>query len=273
MATYAIGDVQGCFAPLQQLLAQMRFEPARDRLWFVGDLVNRGPHSLSVLRYVKGLGSSAVIVLGNHDLFLLAAAAGIARPRAKDTIQPILTAPDRAELIAWLRCQRLFYRDGPFVMVHAGLLPQWTIDQAEGLAREVEKVLGGPDYQGLLRASFEPHSVQWSDNLTGMQRLVAIAKVFTRLRTCTVDGIMDSSYTGPPDHTPLGFLPWFQIPARRSTDATIVCGHWAALGLHVHDKVLALDSGCVWGKQLSAIRLDDRQVFQVSCKGDGCAGN
>lgn len=273
MAIYAIGDVQGCLAALQQLLTQIRFKPARDRLWFVGDLVNRGPDSLSVLRYVNGLGPSAVTVLGNHDLFLLAAAAKIATPRAMDTIQPILTAPDRDELLTWLRRQPLLYREGPFVMVHAGLLPQWTIEQAEGLAQEVEQVLRGPDYQELLRASSESPSAQWSDDLTGLPRLAALTHVFTRLRTCTVDGMMNSSYNGPPDHAPTGFLPWFQVPTRRSAKATIVCGHWAALGLYVQNGVLALDSGCVWGKQLTAIRLEDREVFQVSCDGEDCAGN
>lgn len=273
MATYAIGDVQGCGTSLQQLLAQIRFTPTRDRLWFVGDLVNRGPDSLGVLRYVKGLGPAAMTVLGNHDLFLLAAAAGIVAPRAMDTIQPILAAPDCDELLSWLRRQPLLYREGPFAMVHAGLLPQWTVEQAEGLAREVETVLGGPDYQELLRASFESPSVQWSDDLTGLPRLAALAHVFTRLRTCTEDGIMNSSYNGPLDHTPPGFLPWFHIPARRSTEATIICGHWAALGLYLRDGILALDSGCVWGKQLTAIRLEDREVFQVPCEGEDCPGN
>lgn len=273
MAIYAIGDVQGCFASLQHLLAQIRFKQDRDRLWFVGDLVNRGPDSLSVLRYVKGLGPSAVTVLGNHDLFLLAAAAGIATPRAMDTIQPILDAPDRDELLAWLRCQPLLHRDSPFVMVHAGLLPQWTIEQAAGLAKEVEQVLRGPDYLELLRTAVERPSVQWSNDLAGMRRLAALTHVFTRLRACTVDGVMHTSYNGPPDHTPPGFFPWFHIPARRSTEATIVCGHWAALGLYLRDHVLALDSGCVWGRELTAIKLDDRTVFQVPCDGEDCPGH
>lgn len=273
MAIYAIGDVQGCLASLQQLLAQIRFKPDRDRLWFVGDLVNRGSDSLGVLRYVKRLGPAAVTVLGNHDLFLLAAASGIATPRAMDTIQPVLTAPDRDELLAWLRCQPLLYREGPFVMVHAGLLPQWTIEQAEGLAQEVETALSGPAYQELLRASFGSPSVQWSDGLTGLPRLASLTHVFTRLRTCTADGMMNASYNGPPDHAPSGFLPWFQVPTRRSSEATIVCGHWAALGLYLSDNVLALDSGCVWGRELTAIRLEDREVFQVPCDGEDCPGH
>lgn len=273
MAIYAIGDVQGCLTSLQQLLAKIRFTPDRDRLWLVGDLVNRGPDSLGVLRYVKGLGPAAVTVLGNHDLFLLAAAAGIVAPRAMDTIQPILIAPDRDELLAWLRCQPLLYREGPFVMVHAGLLPQWTIEQAEGLAQEVEQVLSGPNHHDLLRASFASPSAQWSDDLTGLPRLAALTHVFTRLRTCTVDGMMNESYNGPPDHAPPGFSPWFQVPARRSSETTILCGHWAALGLHLGDNVLALDSGCVWGRELTAIRLDDRTVFQVPCDGEDGPGH
>ena len=267
MAIYAIGDVQGCLASLQQLLAQIRFTPAHDRLWFVGDLVNRGPDSLGVLRYVKGLGPAAVTVLGNHDLFLLAVASGIAMPRPMDTIQPILTAPDRDELLAWLRCQPLLYHVGPFVMVHAGLLPQWTIEQAEGLAHEVETILSSPDYQEVLCASFTSPSVQWSDNLTGLPRLASLVHVFTRLRTCSVAGMMNESYKGPPDHAPPGFLPWFQMPTHRGSEATIICGHWAALGLHLRDNVLALDSGCVWGKELTAVRLEDRRIFQVPCDG------
>lgn len=265
MATYAIGDIQGCFSSLQPLLAQIRFDPAQDRLWFVGDLVNRGPDSLRVLRYIKGLGSSAVTVLGNHDLFLLAIDAGLSSPRAKDTIQDILIAPDRNELISWLRHQRLLYREGPFVLVHAGLLPQWTIDEAVALAQEVEAVLRGPNHDHLLRALYPSNHLQWSPTLTGPTRLATITKVLTRLRTCTPDGAMESSYTGPPSQAPAGFVPWFQIPTRKSTDATIVCGHWAAMGLHIEHNLLAIDSGCVWGRHLTAVRLEDRQIFQVAC--------
>lgn len=272
MATYAIGDIQGCFSSLQQLLVQLRFDPKQDRLWFVGDLVNRGPDSLLVLRYIKGLGSSAVTVLGNHDLFLLAIDAGLASPRAKDTIQDILAAPDRNELISWLRHQRLFYREGPLVMVHAGLLPQWSIEEAGTLAREVETALRGTTCDQLLRALYPSNHLQWSPTLTGATRLATITKVLTRLRTCTADGAMESSYSGPPDQAPAGFVPWFHIPARKSADTTIVCGHWAALGLHVGDGVLSIDSGCVWGRHLTAVRLDDRQIFQVACT-DGCGSD
>lgn len=272
MPTYAIGDIQGCFSSLQQLLAQIPFDPARDRLWFVGDLVNRGPDSLRVLRYVKGLGSSAVTVLGNHDLFLLAIAGGVATPRPKDTVQEVLAAPDRDELLSWLRRQRLFYREGPFVLVHAGLLPQWTIEEAEALAQEAEAALRGPDCKPLLRALYPSNHLQWSPALTGAVRVATITKVLSRLRTCSPEGVMESSFAGPPDQAPPGFHPWFQIAERRHRDATIVCGHWAALGLHIGDGVLAIDSGCVWGGQLTAVRLDDHHIFQVACV-DGCAGD
>lgn len=272
MATYAIGDVQGCFSSLQQLLTEISFDPVQDRLWFVGDLVNRGPDSLRVLRYVKGLCSSAVTVLGNHDLFLLAVAAGIAAPRAKDTIQEILAAPDRDELIHWLRHQRLLYREGPFVLIHAGLLPQWTIEEAAALALQAETALRGPTSDQLLRALYESGHLQWSPTVAGTARLAAITKVLTRLRICSADGVMESSYTGPPAQAPAGFVPWFQLPTRKSANATIICGHWAALGLHVERNLLAIDSGCVWGNRLTAIRLDNRQVFQVACL-DGCGSD
>ncbi len=264
MATYAIGDIQGCFAALQRLIETIRFDPIQDRLWFVGDLVNRGPDSLSVLRYVKGLGQAAVMVLGNHDLHLLAVAAGIIPLRHKDTLQAILAAPDRKDLLAWLRQQPLLHWDNGFVLVHAGLLPQWTIGTAEALAREVEQALRTEDYRTFLRAlSEDRHPSRWSDDLTGTERLGVIAQALTRLRVCTEEGTMDLSFTGPPEQAPIGLLPWFQVPSRKSAETMIICGHWAALGLHMQDGLLALDSGYVYGRHLTAIRLEDRQVFQV----------
>ena len=265
MATYAIGDVQGCDDALQRLVEQIQFDPASDRLWFVGDLVNRGPGSLKVLRYIKSLGASAVVVLGNHDLFLLAVAEGIAVSRPEDTLQAILAAPDRDELLEWVRQQPLLYRTHPFVLVHAGLLPRWSIDEAEELAHEVETGLRSPSYKNVLRALYPSKYLQWSSSLTGPVRLATIIKVLTRLRACSADGLMESSYSGPPDYIPAGFLPWFRIENRRHLDATIVCGHWASLGLHCENNLLAIDSGCVWGRQLTAVRLEDRQIFQVSC--------
>lgn len=265
MATYAIGDVQGCFAALENLIHRIGFTSPKDRLLFVGDLVNRGPESLRVLRYVRSLDSEATTVLGNHDLFLLAAAAGVVPPRPKDTLSDILRAPDRAHLVDWLRQQRLVYRTNQFTMVHAGFLPQWTVEEAELLAAEVEDALQGPDHQRLLRALYTGPRLQWSTALTGMERLVAIATILTRLRICSPAGVVDMDFSGPPSEAPNGYQPWFEVQGRRSRTTTIVCGHWAALGLHLAENLIALDSGCVWGHRLTAVRLEDRKVFQAEC--------
>ena len=262
MATYAIGDTQGCFKTLQQLLHHISFNPTIDTLWFVGDLVNRGPDSLTTLRFIRDLGKSARVVLGNHDLFLLAAAEGIVALRPKDTIHDILAAEDQTDLTNWLRHQPLHHREGEFLMVHAGLLPQWTIDEAVEYAREVETVLTGSDYRTFLQQLFHGPALQWSTSLKGSERLVSIARVFSRLRTCTPSGEM-SNFSGPPEEAPRGFTPWFGIPGRRNRGATIITGHWAALGLHMEPDILVIDSGCVWGRQLTAVRLEDRTVHQV----------
>lgn len=271
MATYAIGDVQGCFRTLERLVEQIRFNPSQDRLWFVGDLVNRGPDSLAVLRYIKRLGAAARVVLGNHDLFLLAVAAKIVPPRPKDTIQDVLMANDRDELLDWLRRQPLHYREGLYFVVHAGLLPQWTVSEASRLAEEAAQALAGADHLEFLHILFHerPH---WTPFLSGMQRIAAAARVMTRLRTCTMDGAIATGFSGPPEQAPPGHLPWFKIATRLSTEATVIFGHWAALGLHMTANVLALDSGCVWGRALTAVRLEDRQVFQVSCSGRRLSG-
>jgi bis(5'-nucleosyl)-tetraphosphatase (symmetrical) len=267
MATYAIGDIQGCFSALERLIQQLQFDPAKDRLWFVGDLVNRGPDSVNVLRYIKNLGGSAVTVLGNHDLHLLAVATGCVPMREKDTIQDVLAAPDRDDLIEWVRHQRMLYREGDFLMIHAGLLPGWSVSDADLFAQEVRTILRSDDYRTFLAALYDDKRArQWSSNITGMERSLAIAKILTRLRICTMDGRVDLSFKRPPEQAPSDYLPWFQIPNRHNADVTIIFGHWAALGLHMQDNVIGLDSGCVWGRQLTAVRLDDRHVFQVSCK-------
>lgn len=268
MAIYAIGDIQGCFSAFERLIDQIRFDPSTDTLWFVGDLVNRGPNSLAVLRWVKALGPSAIVVLGNHDLHLLAAADGGRPLREDDTFQDVLAAPDRGDLLEWLRHQRLLYREDNLVLVHAGLLPQWTVDEAAELAREVEGVLRSPDYRSLLKQMYGASPRQWSKDLAGMSRYRVIINAFTRLRFCTPDGEMEFSRVGPPDTAPNGFFPWFEVPTRRSKEATVICGHWAALGLRVADNLLALDSGCVWGQKLSAVRLQDRRIYQVACSGE-----
>lgn len=264
MATYAIGDVQGCHDALKRLVQQIRFDPTIDRLWFVGDLVNRGPDSLAVLRFIRQMGASAQMVLGNHDLFLLAVAEGVVDLRAKDTIRDVLDAEDRHELLRWLRYQPLHIYEPPFFMVHAGLLPQWTVPEAASLAREVEISLSGLDYRAVLQAMFHTPAPTWNPTLQGSVRLAAIAKVFTKLRACRPNGEM-SDFSGPPEEVPPGYQAWFSIPGRKSADTTLIMGHWAALGLHMEPNLLAIDSGCVWGRQLTAVRLEDRTVFQVVC--------
>lgn len=264
MATYAIGDVQGCFASLERLVSHVQFDHRRDQLWFVGDLVNRGPCSVDVLRYIKSLGRAARVVLGNHDIFLLAVAHDVVAIRQKDTIQNVLVAPDRDELIGWLRQQPLHHRSGPYFMVHAGLLPQWTIEQGASYAREVETALAGPEYKTFLHALFHGTAPNWHPSIKGQERLVAITRALTRLRTCTAAGAL-SSFSGPLDQIPAGYVPWFRAPERQNASDTVIFGHWAALGLHMESHVMGIDSGCVYGRQLTAVRLEDRHVFQVNC--------
>lgn len=269
MATYAIGDIQGCGSQLRRLVDRVRFEPGRDRLWFVGDLVNRGRESAAVLRFIKGLGSSATTVLGNHDLHLLAVASGVLPPHRKDTFHDVLTAPDRDDLLHWLRHRPLLHHEQPVLLLHAGLLPQWTASQAVGLAREVEEVLRSADCQDFLTHLYKvgyssnDGPRQWSDDLAGMERWTVVTNALTKLRICSPEGRMKLAFKGPPEAAPPGFLPWFDIPERKSADATVAFGHWAALGLRMEPHLLALDSGCVYGRYLTAVRLGDRQVFQV----------
>jgi bis(5'-nucleosyl)-tetraphosphatase (symmetrical) len=267
MPTYAIGDVQGCFEALEQLLDRIDFDARRDRLWFVGDLVNRGPDSLAALRFVRGLGDGAVTVLGNHDLHLLTVAAGFAHLHRGDTVADILDAPDREALLAWLRGCKLMHVDEGWAMVHAGLLPQWTIAQAAALAGEVEQVLSGPGHVELLRHMYGNQPDVWDDALGGHDRLRVIINAMTRLRLCTPEGRMDFRHKSAPRNLPPGYLPWYAIPNRASAGSPIVFGHWSTLGLHAGDDVVALDSGCLWGNALSALRLHDRRIFQVSCAG------
>lgn len=266
MATYAIGDVQGCYDQLRRLLDQIAFDPARDRLWFVGDLVNRGPQSADVVRFVKGLGASAVTVLGNHDLALLVIAAGARKPHASDTFGDVLEATDRDELLDWLRRQKLFHAADGYAMVHAGLLPQWTIAQADALAREVEGVLVGSEYSNLLHRMYGNEPATWRNDLAGFDRLRIVINAMTRMRLVTPEGAMDFSHKLGLDNAPAGFMPWYDAPRRASRDTPIIFGHWAALGLIVRPDVIALDSGCVWGRALTALRLSDRQIVQCDCK-------
>jgi bis(5'-nucleosyl)-tetraphosphatase (symmetrical) len=265
MATYAIGDLQGCFAPLERLLAKIRFDPFRDRLWFVGDLVNRGPDSLRCLRFVRSLGEAAITVLGNHDLHLVCVAEGAQKARARDTLDDVLDAPDRDELVEWLRHRPLMHVERGFALVHAGLLPEWSMKKAASLAREVEEALRGRRYRALLKRMYGDEPSRWSERLRGFDRLRVVINAMTRLRVCDDDGSMVLEYKGEPGEPSDAWTPWFDMPRRRSRDHAVVCGHWSALGRVVRDDLLAIDSGCVWGRSLTAVRLEDREVFGVRC--------
>lgn len=268
MATYAIGDVQGCFDELERLLAQCAFNRKRDHLWFVGDLVNRGPQSLAVLRFVRSLRDRAVVVLGNHDLHLVTQHEGFERPRKDDTFSDVLAAPDRRELVDWLRTRPMMHAGGGYAMVHAGLLPQWSIDKALALAREVEAALAAPDYRRFLRRMYGSKPDRWSDALAGWERLRVVVNAMTRMRFATRDGKMEFRAKGAV--APSGLHAWFDL--RPNENVTLLCGHWSALGLKLTERLAALDSGCVWGGQLSALRLEDRQLYQVPCRGYQAAG-
>ena len=265
MATYAIGDIQGCLQPFRQLLDVIGFNPQRDRLWLVGDLVNRGPDSLETLRFVRNLGDAAITVLGNHDLHLLIVAAGFGRIHKSDTLDEVLGAPDRPELLDWLRARKLFHSEGEYAMVHAGLLPQWSVARATELAAEVEQALQGPQHIELARHMYGGQPDQWVDTLQGWDRLRVIINAMTRMRVCTVDGQMEFHHKGKPENLPEGYLPWFDVPNRQSANVTLIFGHWSALGLRIEPGLLAIDGGCLWGRQLCAVRLEDRRVFQINC--------
>jgi bis(5'-nucleosyl)-tetraphosphatase (symmetrical) len=267
MPTYAIGDVQGCFDELQQLLARFAFKSETDRLWFVGDLVNRGPKSLETLRFVRDLGDRAVVVLGNHDLHLVSEHEGFEPPRKGDTFDDVLNAPDRKELVDWLRTRPMMHVQSGWAMVHAGLLPQWSIRKALALGKEVERALARADYREFLKNMYGSKPDQWSDGLEGWDRLRVIVNAMTRLRVCTPQGKMDLAAKGRTP--PPGYVPWFEL---RKDEEAIVCGHWSALGLKLTEKLAALDSGCVWGGKLTALRLEDRALFQVPCAGYQAAG-
>lgn len=260
---YAIGDVQGCHAELCQLLELIGFSPREDRLWLVGDLVNRGPDSLAVLREVKGLGDAVVTALGNHDFHLLTIAAGHRKPHREDTLDAILAAPDRDALIEWLMARPLVALEDERLLVHAGLLPAWTPATTLMLSKEVEAKLSSDDAARFLAVLYgdEPHT--WRDDLEGDDRLRAIVNVCTRLRFCTPDGRMDFREKRGREHAPEGFRPWFAQPTRRSARTLVVCGHWSTLDLELAPNVLMLDSGCLWGGPLTGVRLPDRRVYQV----------
>ena len=268
MAIYAIGDIQGCFDSFRRLLDLVCFDPKRDRLWLVGDLVNRGPHSLETLHFVKELGEAAITVLGNHDLHLVMLAEGHSKKRNDDTLDAILAAPDREELLDWLRHRPMMHVENGFALVHAGLLPQWTVAQALSLAGEVETALRAENYRDFLANMWGSEPPYWRDDLSGWPRLRVIVNAMTRMRFCSAEGVMEFKVKGEVADAPEGYLPWFAVPGRRSADRVLVTGHWSALGLKIESNLLALDSGCLWGRHLTAVSLPDRKVVQVDCAGE-----
>jgi bis(5'-nucleosyl)-tetraphosphatase (symmetrical) len=270
MALYLIGDVQGCDQTLGRLLALIDFSPSRDRLALLGDLVNRGPQSLAVLRRMMALEDAAVCLLGNHDLHLLALSQGVRQPHRGDTLGEILAAPDRHALLHWLRQRPLAVRERGVLMVHAGVLPQWTAAQTLQLAAEVQTVLRGADWAAFLHQMYGNQPDCWHDGLQGAQRLRVIVNALTRLRFCSAAGRMEfATRDRTASDAPPGYLPWFDVPARRTASDVIAFGHWSALGHINRPDLIALDTGCVWGGHLSAMRLgataDERELIQVRC--------
>lgn len=262
MARYAIGDIQGCMASLERLLTLISFSH-NDHLWLVGDLVNRGPRSLDVLRWARDHEASITCVLGNHDLHFLARAAGAAPEKPRDTLDELLAAPDCDRLVDWLRRQPLAHLDRSHLLVHAGLHPRWTAEQALHLGGEIERELRGPGWRAFLAQISEGPPPRWDPRLGGGDRWRAILAYLVRARTLRPDGRVEPHFTGPPTQAPPGCVPWFAWPDPAWATHTVVFGHWAALGLAIGPRHLGLDTGCVWGKALTAIRLDDRMVFQA----------
>ena len=263
MATYAMGDVQGCFHAFQALLTKINFNPARDRLWLVGDLINRGTGSLEMLRWCMAHQHIVNVVLGNHDLHAIAVAHGIRPPHRSDTLAALISAPDSQILLDWLRHQPLMWVENNVAMVHAGLLPQWSIQQALRYAGEVQAALQNTNYVQFLQHMYGNHPHVWHDDLQGTERLRLITNAFTRMRICNALGELDYEFKGVLADIPAGYMPWFRVPNRLSKDTTIICGHWSALGLYQQDNVHALDTGCLWGGQLTAMCLETKAIWQV----------
>jgi len=272
MATYAIGDIQGCFDELQQLLALTNFNPEQDTLWFTGDLVNRGPKSLETLRFIKQLGERAITVLGNHDLHLLAVAAAGKKPKKDRSLWPILEAPDRAELLDWLRRQPLLHHDPKLgcLLIHAGLPPQWDLSTAKQCAAEVEAALRGEHHRDFFTHMYGNHPDQWDPNLAGWERLRFTVNCLTRLRYCDPAGRYVMKPKGCPGSQPEGLLPWFEVAERQTREITVLFGHWSTLGFLQQPRLVSLDSGCLWGGALTALRLEDREVFALTCRPAHC---
>ena len=267
MSTYVIGDIQGCHEALEALLAALEFDRTRDRVWITGDLVNRGENSLAVLRWCMHHDDCVVAVLGNHDLHLLAVAEGFVPPHRKDTLDMILQAPDRAALLEWLRHRPMLHREGSWLMLHAGLPPEWDADAAQLHAGELERALRGPHWRAFLKGMYGNEPRRWNPLLSGQDRLRFVANALTRTRYLHPDGSLEYQHKlGLDMAPPEGLVPWFDFPERRSSDVRILFGHWSTLGLLVREDVVALDTGCLWGGALTAFRLEDEQCFQVRCR-------
>ncbi len=270
MALYAIGDVQGCHDALLALLDEIGFDAEHDRLWFTGDLVNRGPMSAEVLRFVMGRGERALTVLGNHDLHLLAVAEGAETIKKTDTFRDILEAPDREDLLGWLRQQPLLHHDAAadYTLVHAGIWPLWGLAQARNLTGEVEQVLRGDNYHEFFLHMYGNQPAVWDDRLTGWERLRFITNACTRMRFCGNAGQLEFTHKGPPGTQPVGFLPWYEHAHRQVLATTVIFGHWATLPVFDHPGLVSLDSGCLWGGALTAVRLQTEglQYFHVDCE-------
>ena len=263
MASYAIGDIQGCYHAFQALLERISFDQKTDRLWLVGDLINRGSGSLEVLRWCYAHQDSLTVVLGNHDLHALVVAEGIVAAHKGDTLDALLTAHDSDELLNWLRHQRLIYQEGNHLMVHAGLLPQWTAEQALAYAAEVERVLHGENYLDFLKHMYGNLPDHWCDDLAGFDRLRVITNAATRLRICSAAGQMEFKFKGELEDIPAGYMPWFDVPERATKDTQVIFGHWSALGLQQRENIYALDTGCLWGGKLTAMNIETKAIAQV----------
>ncbi len=265
MSTYVVGDIQGCDDELAELLALIRFNAATDHVYFVGDLVNRGPKSAAALRRVKAMtdANAAESVLGNHDFFLIMALEGFSELHDGDTLNEVLSQPDAGELVDWLRHRPLLIEFEDKVIVHAGLLPAWTLADARMLAREIERELRGPNYRAFLRTLFGNEPRCWHDDLIGVARQRAVVNAFARLRFCTPFSEIEFKEKRDASFAPEGFSPWFKLPGRRTADTHVIGGHWSSEGLRLLPNVSLLDSGCLWGGALTAVRLQDRAVFQV----------
>jgi bis(5'-nucleosyl)-tetraphosphatase (symmetrical) len=269
MGLYLIGDVQGCDAPLGRLLGKIDFSPSRDTLFLLGDLVNRGPESAAVLRRLMGYGDSAQCLLGNHDLSLLAVAHGMRAPHRNDTMDQVLLAPERHAMLDWLRHRRMAIHAQGLLMVHGGVLPQWDLAQALALAAEVETTLRGPGLVDFLAQMYGNQPARWDDTLQGADRLRVIVNALTRLRFCTPEGEMDLRASGGLGDAPPGYLPWFDVPERKTARETIAFGHWSTLGFMQRPDIISLDTGCVWGGCLSALRLGPQgahELIQEKCE-------